>query len=121
MPVPVPLRPVRARIVLSMRIASPDASRLGSSWLPPSAVETPFLHAENPAGKASDTKSAPPIWTKPRRVTAVGITAVGIEESLLLAVSMVGSIFTDTETLLSGLHGFGGALHSIDNCHIGPA
>src|SRR6266853_479545 len=96
MPVPVSARPVRARIVLSLRISSHDASTLGSSWLPPPAAETRFLHAENPAGKARDTKSAPPIWTKPRRVTAVGVTAVGIEESLPRAVSMVVSIFTDT-------------------------
>src|SRR5580704_7335338 len=63
MPVPVSVRPVRARMVLSLRISSQDASEVGSSevWLLPAP-------RENPVGTESDTTSAPPNLTKPRRV-----------------------------------------------------
>src|SRR5882762_9646048 len=63
MPVPVSVLPVRARLVLSLWISSQDASDVGSSDVRLSAA-----WRESPAGIESETKRAPPIFTKPRRV-----------------------------------------------------
>src|SRR5580698_72316 len=60
MPVPVSVRPVRTITVLSDRISSHDASREGSS-------EFCCCAALRWTGSASETNSAPPILTKPRR------------------------------------------------------
>src|SRR5450432_2713450 len=94
MPVPVSVRPVRMRIVLSLRISSHDASRVGSSEVWFSAAL-----AENPAGMPSETKRAPPVLTKPRRVSVVVIV----------------------ESIMSGPHLPGGALHGIDDSGVGAA
>src|ERR1700724_401623 len=63
MPVPVSVLPVRARMVLSLRISSQDASEAGASDVGLSAARR-----ERPDGIDSETKRAPPIFTKPRRV-----------------------------------------------------
>src|SRR5690242_21957632 len=63
MPVPVSVLPVRARMVLSLWISSHEASTEGSSDVGLSAA-----WRESPAGIESETKRAPPIFTKPRRV-----------------------------------------------------
>src|SRR5882724_9898059 len=79
MPVPVSVRPVRARMRLSLWISSHDASEVGSSevWLS-AALRT------KPAGTERETKRAPPIFTKPRRVRvevngAIGVTGDSLE------------------------------------------
>src|SRR5579862_4608786 len=60
MPVPVSVRPVLTKIVLSERISIHEASREGSAEFCRGA-------GRRCAGTASDTKSAPPILTNPRR------------------------------------------------------
>src|SRR6266853_4096277 len=101
MPVPVSVRPVRTRIVLSLRISSHDASKAGLSevWLSAALIGSPV-------GKASETKRVPPILTNPRLV----IVAV-IWESPHVSVFMA--------FIPLGLHGLGGALNGIDDCGVG--
>src|ERR1700687_2419458 len=71
MPVPVSVLPVWARRVISLRIWSHEASTEGSSDVGLSAA-----WRESPAGIESETKRAPPIFTKPRRVMWAGVRIV---------------------------------------------
>src|SRR6266403_6388262 len=71
MPVPISVLPVRARIVLSLWISSHEASTEGSSDVGLSAARR-----ESPAGIESETKRAPPIFTKLRRVMGAGVRIV---------------------------------------------
>src|SRR5260370_1956628 len=59
----VSVLPVGGRMVLSVWISSQEASTEGSSDVGLSAA-----WRESPAGIESETKRAPPIFTKPRRV-----------------------------------------------------
>src|ERR1700728_2605684 len=82
MPVPVSVLPVRARMVLSLWISSHEASTEGSSDVGLSAA-----WSESPAGIESETKRAPPIFTKPHRVSVMVI-----RESLEFSVFAVIAI-----------------------------
>src|SRR5258707_11188309 len=82
MPVPVAVLQVWARMVLWLWISSHEASTEGSS-------DVGLLAAwhESPAGIESETKRAPPIFTKPRRVSLMAI-----RESLEFSVFAVITI-----------------------------
>ena len=73
-------------MLLSLWISSHDASEVGSSevWLSAAL-------RENPAGTESETKRAPPIFTKPRRVM-VEVNGVSAAIGDALAVSIFGVI-----------------------------
>src|SRR6267154_783112 len=78
MPVPISARPVRARIVPSLRSSSHEASLLGSSSFC-SEGRGPSAAAKRLLGTAGETKRAPPAFIKLRRVIAVTISATQLD------------------------------------------